>query len=100
MQPTKEQKQALEGLGIDLSNIDWKKVGSFVILLLQMLMSQQQDKKGAKASKAASAPKALEGCSHQECCLETLKASLQATAAASHCYQTCTEQEDSGDESE
>jgi hypothetical protein len=78
---TQQQKQALEALGIDLSKIDWGKVGVILMQLLQFLLSQQPKQ-----------AKALDCCSHQECCLAALKASLEATAAAAHCYQTCSEE--------
>lgn len=83
MQPVKlsaAQKAQIEAQvgAIDFGKLDWSKIGMLLQIILQMLMSQQPKQ-----------AKALEHCSHEECCLATLQATAEAFQAALHCYQSC-----------
>lgn len=63
---------------IDWQNVDWSKVGTFLMMLLQLLLAKQPKQ-----------AKAIEHCDHGECCLLTLQSALETAAKAAHCCGTC-----------
>lgn len=81
---TAQQQSELQGqlAGIDWNTIDWKKLGNFLRMLLDLWLAQQP--KQATVG---------DHTDHEACCIAALQAALESAAVSAHCYATCHDHE-------